>query len=147
MKWNETTAAQCRYGDVAGNIWGDWEILWEDSDADYQGHATILANKGRRYAFYEWWYGSCSGCDGWEADGKDDSAIEKEMRDTAMWFSSKEDLRKWLTMLEGGRGPSNYNMERGGALAAGIDLLSGGLVSRINAVRAVFGIEPIKRES
>lgn len=144
MKWNESVASSCRYGEIAGAIWGRWEVLWEDSEADYQGHATILVNKGRKYAFYEWWYGSCSGCDGWEADGKDDAAIEKEMRDSALWFNSKKELRNWLTMLEGGKGlPANYNMERGGGLAAGIDILSGGLRGRINAVRKVFDIKPL----
>lgn len=54
MKWNKTRASQCRYGRVAKKIWGDWEIVWEDSEANYQGHATILAKKKNRYSFYEW---------------------------------------------------------------------------------------------
>src|ERR1700739_419908 len=62
--WSETIASQCRYGDVAESIWGDWDIIWEDSEADYQGHASILARKNNRYSFYEWYYGSCSGCGG-----------------------------------------------------------------------------------
>lgn len=137
-------ASSCRYGDVAGRIWGTWEILWEDSEADYQGHATILAKKGRRYSFYEWWYGSCSGCDGWEADGKDDDAVEKEMRETAMWFTGKTALKKWLTMLTGNP-RSNDSMNRGGGLAFGIDFLGGGLLERINAIRKEVGMKPLEK--
>ena len=139
MEWNKTVASTCRYGEVAERIWGDWDVLWEDSEADYQGHTTILARKGNKWSFYEWWYGSCSGCDGWESDGKGDDAIEKEMRNTAMWFKSKKELKAWLEMLEGNP-HSNYSMERGGALAAGIDILGGGLLNRVNAVRAVLGM-------
>lgn len=36
MKWEETIASQCRYGDIATRIWKDWNILWEDSTCDYQ---------------------------------------------------------------------------------------------------------------
>lgn len=141
MKYDKTIASTCRYGDIADRVFGDWDILWEDSDADYQGHATILAKKGRKYAFYEWWYGSCSGCDGWEADGKDDDAIEKEMRETALYFGSKKELKAWLDKLEGNP-RSNASMERGGALAYGIDFLGGGLLGRINGVRSALGMEP-----
>lgn len=139
--WSETIANTCRYGDVAERIWGDWDILWEDSEADYQGHASILARKGNRYSFYEWWYGSCSGCDGWEADCKGDAAIEAEMRDTAMWFESKAELKKWLSMLTGNP-RSNDSVERG-SIAFGIDWLSGGMRGRINAIRAELKMTPL----
>jgi hypothetical protein len=134
MKWNETIASECRYGSIAGEIWGDYEILWEDSESDYQGHASFVAKKGNKYCFYEWHYGSCSGCDGWEADGKTDEDIEKEMRDTALWMDGEKALRKWLDMLTGNP-ISNYSMERGGGLAAGIDILGGGLKGRIEAIK------------
>ena len=38
MKFDETTASQCRYGNVLERVFGDWDIVWEDSEADYQGH-------------------------------------------------------------------------------------------------------------
>ena len=139
IPYSKTVASTCRYGEVAERLWGEWEILWEDSDADYQGHASILAKKGNKYAFYEWWYGSCSGCDGWEADGKDGDAIEKEMRDTALWFDSKKQLKTWLDMLNGDP-RSNASMERGGALAYGLDALGCGLRDRINAIRKELGM-------
>ncbi len=142
MKWLETTADKCRYGEIARVIFGDWEILWEDSEANYQGHASILAKKDNQYAFYEWWYGSCSGCDGWEADDATDAQIEKEMRDTTIWFESKQELKNWLDRLDGNP-RSNTNMDRGGALAFGLDFLSGGLLGRINAIRKELDMPPL----
>jgi len=146
MKWAETTANKCRYGDVAATIWGDWDILWEDSESDYQGHATILAAKDGRYCFYEWWYGSCSGCDGWESDGLTDEQIVAEMRDTALWLDDEAMLRNWLDMLEGNP-RSNDSMDRGGGLAFGLDFLSGGVGARIDAIRAHLGMPPLDRSA
>lgn len=141
MKWIETTANDCRYGEIAERIWGDWDVIWEDSEADYQGHASFVAEKDGKYCFYEWWYGSCSGCDGWESDGSSEDEIEAEMRDTAIWLDSKEELFVWLDMLTG-EPLSNYSVERGGGFAAGIDMLGGGLLGRVNAVRKRFGMPP-----
>ena len=141
LKFSQSVAASCRYGDIASRIWGDWDLIWEDSEENWQGHASFIVSKGAEFCFYEWHYGSCSGCDGWEADGKGSDEVEAEMRHTAMWFKNKKQLRKWLDMLEGNP-LSNYTMERGGGLAAGIDILSGGLLGRINAIRGVFGMPP-----
>jgi hypothetical protein len=138
MNWNESVASRCRYGDVAERIWKDWEIVWEDSQDDYQGHATILAKKGDRYSFYEWWYGSCSGCDAWESDGKGDDAIEAEMRDSAMWFDDKEQLKRWLDMLDSN--PRGGYDPKVNVMGAGLDWLSGGTLGRINAVRKELGM-------
>ena len=43
MRWEDTVACRCRYGNQAGEIFKDAEIIWEDSMDDYQGYATILA--------------------------------------------------------------------------------------------------------
>ena len=40
MKWSDTTASKCRYGEIAGEIWGGWDVIWECSSDDYQGHAA-----------------------------------------------------------------------------------------------------------
>lgn len=144
MKWTDTVANKCRYGDIAEKIWGDWNILWEDSEADYQGHASFLAEKDGKYCFYEWWYGSCSGCDTWEAKWgytcKDaDVLVEKEMRDTALWLDDEQMLMNWLNMLQGKAPVSNPT---DGGIVGTLDLLTGGLLGRINAIRAVFGMPP-----
>lgn len=146
MEWHKTVASQCRYGTVAEQIWGDWDILWEDSEAHYQGHASFLAKKGNTYSFYEWWYGSCSGCDGWERAELSDKAIAQEMLETALWFEDETELRRWLDMLEGRIPCSNYSMEAGGGLTAGLDIARGGLLDRINGVRTALGMTPIRRD-
>ena len=140
--WADTTASTCRYGEVAERVWGNWDVRWEDSEAGYQGHATILATKDGHWSFYEWWYGSCEGCDGWMADDRSDSDIEQEMRQTAMWFDDEAGLRAWLDLMES-NWRSNASMERGGALAFGIDFLSGALRGRIDGVRAALGMPPL----
>jgi hypothetical protein len=139
MKYSETIASQCRYGDIAANIWGDWDILWESSEDDYQGYASILAKKDNKYCFYEWHYGSCSGCDTWEAEGFGDEDVEKEMRETAMWFDSKDELKIWLDMLVGN--PISNHSD--GGIAGMIDILSGGIRDRVNAIRKELGMGPL----
>lgn len=82
MRWQETVASRCRYGDVAERIFGESEIIWEDSEDDYQGRANILAYMpDKTFIHYMWTYGSCSGCDKWEAafDSNKDK-VEQEMR-------------------------------------------------------------------
>lgn len=101
MKYNETTAYQCRYGEVAERIWGTSEILWEQSYADYQGEAAILAlMPDGQLCFYEWTYGSCSGCDGWEAAGLSDEEIEQEMRDSSVYFGTFDELLEFFKLPE-----------------------------------------------
>jgi len=107
MNWGETIAGQCRYGDVAEKAFGLMNILWEDSTDDYQGGAEVLAKSESRawgeedkpYVHYEWSYGSCSGCDGWEDQGLSDAKILAEMMDGCSFYD-KESLGEWLNMLK-----------------------------------------------
>ena len=81
MKWTDTTASMCRYAEVAARIFGDAEIIWEDSVRDYQGEVCLLARlPDGRYVHYAYDYGSCSGCDEWEDRDFSDDQIEAEMR-------------------------------------------------------------------
>ena len=103
MNWNDTVASSCRYGSNAGTIWGDWDVIWEESHSDYQGEAKFLAKKNNTYVFYEWTYGSCGGCDDWEYRNLTDVQIEAEMKRDAIEFdglNSKEHLANWCRMLE-----------------------------------------------
>jgi hypothetical protein len=109
MKFEDTIAYTCRYGEIANEVWGDWDILWEDSEADYQGHAKIFATKDGKYSYYEWWYGSCSGCDTWEAADLGDEAIEAEMKDTALWFKDRAQLKIWINSLLKSKGETSAN--------------------------------------
>ena len=123
MKWSETTASECRYGEIAGRIWGDWDVLWERSEADYQGSAEFLALNDGKYCFYEWSYGSCSCCDTWESDNASDETIEQEMRSTAMWFSDRAAVECWIESLESTRRDSD-SKKRCAELRAAVGLPS-----------------------
>jgi hypothetical protein len=149
MKWKDTISSKCRYGEIAGKIWGSWDILWEDAEDDYQGHAAFVAKNGNIYCFYEWWYGSCSGCDGWEAAEMSETDILLTMFKEAILFENKQEIIKWTENaceLKLGNGRSNYSMEEGGGLAAGIDMLKGGAVERFQAIRKALGLKSFNFE-
>lgn len=97
MKWNKTIASTCRYGEIAERIFGDADILWEHSESDYQGFANVLAIlPDGTLCHYEWSYGSCSGCDGWESAGLNHDEIEKEMRRDAIFITDIKIMVKYL---------------------------------------------------
>lgn len=99
MKWEETVASQCRYGDVAERIFSEAEIIWEHSESDYQGWANVLAKMpDGTFIHYEWTYGSCSGCDEWEDRGLTDDEVEQEMRRTMVLFQNAETLPRYLRL-------------------------------------------------
>jgi hypothetical protein len=95
-----SVAAKCRYGDNAVSVFGlDSELIWEHSEDDYQGFANILVRcTDGRFAHYEWTYSSCSVCDEWEAEGHDDEKIEAIMRESAAWFSTPEEVSRYLNL-------------------------------------------------
>jgi hypothetical protein len=83
---------------MAEEIWGEADVIWEDSEADYQGHATILARTpDGRWWFYEWFYGSCSGCDTWEAADLSFEAIKAEMINSAVETDDPAIMLRFLT--------------------------------------------------
>ena len=101
MKYSETIASKCRYGDVAERIFGEALILWEHSEDDYSGNANLFAKMpDGQFCHYEWTYGSCSGCDEWEERKLSDDAVEAEMRKSAAWLKDLETARRYLR-LEG----------------------------------------------
>lgn len=114
MKWSETIASKCRWSKLADAALGlseGWEILWENSESDYQGHADIFAKStswgDSRYLVYSWTYGSCSGCDGWEDQTRE--SIIREMLDTALFLSSKSELERYLDGLKKENPPSKLD--------------------------------------
>lgn len=144
MKWDDTIASKCRYGDVAGTIWGEADILWEDSEANYQGHATILAKMpDGRYSFYEWWYGSCGGCDQWEDDSLHDDQIADHMRKDAKWFEDRGDLNQYLEALLS-EDLSGYQASRRADMELGqmLDLLGGRTPTRLQTMATAAMAQP-----
>lgn len=88
--------SECRYGEVAGRIFGGAEIIWEDSEASYQGHANVLAKMpDGTFVHYAWTYGSCSGCDEWESRGLDDDQVEAEMRSALGVLQNEDELKRY----------------------------------------------------
>lgn len=103
MRWADTIASKCRYGEVAETVFGMAEIIWEHSEDDYQGTANILALfPDGRFAHYEWTYGSCSGCDTWEAAGLTDDEIAAEMCEYAAWFPDEMAFVAYLERVTAG---------------------------------------------
>ncbi len=99
MKWDDTIASTCRYGEIAGRIFGAGEVIWEDSECGYQGHANVLVKMpDGSYIHYEWTYGSCSGCDYWEAAGLTDDAVEAEMRREMTTLKDLATLRRYARL-------------------------------------------------
>jgi len=54
----------------------------------------------RKLCFYEWSYGSCSGCDDWEARRLSDVEIEREMRDSAVYFETWDEILAFFKLPE-----------------------------------------------
>jgi hypothetical protein len=101
MKWSDTVASVSRYGNIAERIFGDAEIIWEHSEGEYDGCVNVLAKMpDGKFAHYEWTYGSCSGCDEWEARGLDDDQVEAEMRSGIAFFDSQDVVEKYLHLDE-----------------------------------------------
>lgn len=102
-KFQATQAYECRWSDLFEELIGDWLVIWEESEVDYQGHACVMAYKDGRFCYAEWFYGSCSGCDPWE-DMPRDEALAEATRDV-MFFSDVAAAWSWIGMLLEARDP------------------------------------------
>ncbi len=85
MKFSESEANKCRWSEYAKPYFrdGDWDIIMDASESDYQGTVEILAYGSsswrgpKRFKYLEYSYGSCSGCDAWEDE--DPEVVTAEM--------------------------------------------------------------------
>lgn len=101
VKWNDSVAITCRYGDIVGEALGYPDVIWEHSENDYQGFANFIGKmKDGRFVHYEWTYGSCSGCDEWEAENYSDEELKKIILDSAAFFADVDTVKRYLR-LEG----------------------------------------------
>jgi hypothetical protein len=94
MRWSETVAAQCRWSEYAEELFHDWNVIWDNSTADYQGHGEFVALKNERVAYVYWSYGSCSGCDGWE--GVPEQEVRKDFLNGVDYFESFKEFEQWV---------------------------------------------------
>ncbi len=81
--------------DVVFNLGGE-KVLRLDYEGGYQGHVDIdvLLSDGRVFS-YKYWYGSCSGCDEWEARDLSDEQIGEVMLQEATFFASIDAYNDW----------------------------------------------------
>lgn len=130
MKWTDTVASKCRYGDVAAAIFGDAEVIWESSQDDYQGYANVFARKpDGSFVHYEWSYGSCSGCDEWEARSLGDDEIEAEMRRAMAVLKDVAAAKRYLKLEDefaDAKVPT-ANSATNGSVPAMLRILTGGV--------------------
>jgi hypothetical protein len=97
-EWDVTETSKCRWSDAAELAFNKPKVLWEDSHVDYQGSAKFFGWNGAAVLFYEWSYGSCSGCDPWEGlyDGQDGTEkLAALMRGGAVWFDTLDPLLRF----------------------------------------------------
>jgi hypothetical protein len=97
MKVHEGSFMEARYAEIAVKMYGDWDLLWENSEVDYQGYVEFLATKEGKYVYLEWSYGSCSHCDEWE--DLSDEEVESSMRKLAMEFANVELFKVYAERL------------------------------------------------
>lgn len=105
MQFKDTVASQCRYSGVTERIFEGYDILWDNSEAGYQGEVELLGKKGRAYQYFGFAYGSCSGCDPWGDHENDSPVVEMEFRKKQlMSFKNEKELLTWYGMLEETKG-------------------------------------------
>jgi hypothetical protein len=82
---------QGRWASLVAEALPDGEVLFSSGVSDYQGRVGIVARlDDGNWLFYEWSYGSCSGCDSWEdkvgyynEDSTGREEVKQEIRDGA----------------------------------------------------------------
>lgn len=77
------------------------KVLRLEYESDYQGFVDIdvLLENGKVFS-YMYNYGSCSGCDTWEAEEYNDEQIKQIMLKDSTTFDNIELYNKWRLMVE-----------------------------------------------
>jgi hypothetical protein len=100
VSFGESKAAECRWSQYAEELFSDWEIIWDESEANYQGTVRFLARKDGKFAYLNYSYGSCSGCDSWEDMPED--KVRADMKNLAEYFESAAELKKFADQVNYG---------------------------------------------
>lgn len=101
-RFGETEAAQCRWSEYAEEIFGDWDVIWDNSQADYQGSVEFLAHKDGKFGYLSYSYGSCSGCDSWE--DMEAEKVREEFQRMAEFFEDVHALKKFADQVNYDKG-------------------------------------------
>jgi hypothetical protein len=86
------------YEDLVASMEFDALIAWHDQ-RDYQGDTWVLARRGGRFAFLNFSWGSCSGCDALEAAGgsiKELTELRNRLYGQIRWFETEAELWNWV---------------------------------------------------
>lgn len=93
----------CRYGDNLEAVLKAEKatVIIDGSEAGYQGYVRVFAKKpDGSYILAEYSYGSCSGCDTWEAKAYTAEEIQGEIARSLGRYNDKRALFRYLTMRE-----------------------------------------------
>ncbi len=73
-------------------------ILIEEENGDYQGDLLFFVKGGRKFGFVSVGYGSCSGCDAYEAACDDNSLNElgDDIVGEIQWFDSLKQAKEFI---------------------------------------------------
>lgn len=90
---------QARYSENLESVvnkLGGVEILRKEYESDYQGFVDVdvLLSDGRVFSYY-YSYGSCSGCDEWEARDLSGDEIESVIIQEATIFNDRKSYNQW----------------------------------------------------
>ena len=96
MKFKDSIARKCRYGDHAEKIWKDYEILWECSFKDSFGSVAFIFSDGREHGFAEWGYSNTESDYDWGKRKYDAKSISDIMSEKAIWFDDYKLFETWL---------------------------------------------------
>lgn len=83
------------------NLIGGKEVLRIEYESDWSGYVDIdvLLDDNRVFS-YKYNYGSCSGCDEWEANELDKNDIKEIMLQESTIFDNIDSYNKWRLMVE-----------------------------------------------
>jgi hypothetical protein len=75
------------------------KILVEESDSDYQGDSLLLVEGDGGYGLLVFGWGSCSGCDAYEAAYGDEVALQglaEELIESIKWFPTRAEAVTYI---------------------------------------------------
>lgn len=68
-------------------------VIIQIDDSDYQGDSRVLYEDSGRFGWFQFGWGSCSGCDALQACDTwlDIQSLVDELRESIKWFDGKQD--------------------------------------------------------
>lgn len=101
------------HDDQMKGLFKDVEVIAHWNENDYQGQVAtcVKFKKGKfkgKYAIYNDYYGSCSGCDAWEdAPDEDIRKLCINLSNSAYIFKTLDDVKEFLSNPTAGIDPWN----------------------------------------